>query len=113
MTAPADAGNRTWRTFLQGLGFTILAAVVMVLLPVFTSATGWSSFDLSLIGFSLVQAIGTAVLAWLMRTYVDTRTDALRPRDERGVMSTGVAIGVGVLLGILLYAVILGPLIRG
>lgn len=109
---PADAGNRAWRTFVQGLGFTILAAAVMVLLPVFTNASSWSSFDLGTIAFSLVQAVGTAVLSWLMRQYVDTRTAALRPRNERGLMSTGVAIAVGMLLGILLWVVILGPLVH-
>lgn len=105
----SDAGNRTMRTFLQGLGFTILAAAVMVLLPVFTSATGWSSFDPTLIGFSLVQAVGTAVLAWLMRTVVDTRTSLLRPADERGVLSTGLVFVIGLLLGLILYVVLIGP----
>lgn len=66
-----DAKNRSLRTFLQGLAVAILAAVVMVLLPVFTNAHGWSDFHWSLIGFSLLQTCGMAVFAYLMRTVLD------------------------------------------
>ncbi len=74
MNAPvlaADARNRALRTLLQGLGITVLAAVVMVLLPLFTTASGWSDFHWSVIGFSLFQAGGAAVLSYLMRTVLD------------------------------------------
>lgn len=67
----ADAGNRTLRTFLQGLGFTVLAAVVMVVYPVLSGAHGWGDMHWSLLGFSLVQAAGMAVFAYLMRTVLD------------------------------------------
>lgn len=66
-----DARNRAVRSFLQGLGFAVLTAVVMVLYPVFTSAHGWGDFDWSLLAFSLVQAVGTAVLSYLMRKVLD------------------------------------------
>lgn len=67
----ADAGNRSLRVLLQGVGFAILAAVVMVLYPVLSSAHGWDDLHWSLLGFSLLQAVGTAVLAYFMRTVLD------------------------------------------
>lgn len=66
-----DAKNRTYRTFLQGLGFAVLAAIVMVLLPVFTNAKSWDDFHWKLLAFSLVQVVGTAILAYIMRTVLD------------------------------------------
>jgi ABC-type amino acid transport system permease subunit len=66
-----DASNRALRTFLQGLGFTILAAVVMVLLPAFTNAQGWGDFHWGLLAFAIVQACGTSFLSYLMRTVLD------------------------------------------
>jgi hypothetical protein len=66
-----DARNRAIRTFLQGLGYAVLAAVVMVLLPVFTNAKDWGDFDWSVIGFALVQAVGMAVLSYFMRKVLD------------------------------------------
>ena len=66
-----DASNRALRTFLQGLGYAVLAAVVMVLYPVFTGAHGWGDFNWPLIGFALTQAVGTAVLSYFMRKVLD------------------------------------------
>ena len=67
----SDAANRGLRTFLQGLAFAVLAAVAMVLYPVFTSAHGWGDLHWSLLSFALVQAVGMAVLSYLMRTVLD------------------------------------------
>lgn len=67
----ADATNRSVRTFLQGIGYVVLAAIVMVLFPVFSGAHSWGDFHWSLLGFSLVQAGGTAVLAYIMRVVLD------------------------------------------
>ena len=66
-----DASNRALRTFLQGLGYAVLAAVVMVLYPVVTGAHSWGDFNWPLIGFALTQAVGTAVLSYLMRKVLD------------------------------------------
>jgi ABC-type amino acid transport system permease subunit len=66
-----DARNRSLRTFLQGLGFTVLAAVVMVLYPIVRGAHGWGDLHWSLIGFALLQSAGMAVFAYLMRTVLD------------------------------------------
>ena len=62
----ADARSRAVRTFLQGLAYTVAAAIVMVLLPVITNARGWADLQWEVIGFSLVQAVGMAVMSWLM-----------------------------------------------
>jgi hypothetical protein len=67
----ADAANRSVRVFLQGLGFAVLAAIVMVLYPVFSGAHSWGDLDWSLIGFALIQAAGTSALAYFMRTVLD------------------------------------------
>ena len=66
-----DASNRALRTFLQGLGYAVLAAVVMVLYPVVTGAHSWGDFNWPLIGFALTQAVGTAVLSYFMRKVLD------------------------------------------
>lgn len=102
-----DARNRALRTFLQGIGYAILAAVVMVLLPVFTDAHGWNDFDWSLIGFSLAQAVGTAVLSFFMRKVLDPSSfptplppaDPGEPDDDAaGYGALELIIGVVVLL---------------
>lgn len=67
----ADARNRAVRTLLNGLGFTALTAIVLVIQPVLTDADGWSDFDLGTIGFAAFQAAGMAVLAYLMRSVLD------------------------------------------
>lgn len=66
-----DARNRALRTFLQGLGFDILGAVVLLLLPLFTNADGWGDFDWKLLGFLLVKTIVVTGFSYLMRTVLD------------------------------------------
>lgn len=68
----ADAANRSLRTALQGLAFTVLTAIVLVLVPIFSSADGWDDFDWKLIGFSVVQAVAMAVFAYVMRLKLDS-----------------------------------------
>ena len=63
-----DASNRALRTFLQGLGYAVLAAVVMVLYPVVTGAHGWGDFNWPLIGFALTQAVGALFVRSESRT---------------------------------------------
>lgn len=67
----ADATNRSLRTFLQGLGFAVLTAAVLVLYPVFTDGRSLEDVDWKLLGFSLIQVAGTAVLSYVMRTVLD------------------------------------------
>lgn len=62
-----DARNRAVRTFLQGLGFDVLAALVLLLLPVFSSASGWDDFDWHLLLFLFVKTVVVTALSYLMR----------------------------------------------
>ncbi len=78
----ADARVRGWRTMFQGLAFAALTAVVFVLLPVFSSATSWDDLDWRLIGFALVQAVGTSILSWVQRTYLDGHNDPTPLTDD-------------------------------
>lgn len=90
----ADARNRALRTFLQGLGYAVLAAIVMVLLPVFTDAHGWGDFQWKVLSFALVQAVGMTVLSYVMRKVLDPSgvPTPLPPADpgppEAGVVDT-------------------------
>lgn len=67
----ADARNRAVRTLLNGLGFTVLTAIVLVLMPVFSDAKGWDDIDLGTLGFALFQAVGMAALSYIMRSVLD------------------------------------------
>lgn len=67
----ADARNRATRTFLQGVGFTLAAALVVSLLTAIGSAGSWQEFGGILVGFAFFQSIATAVLSWVMRSYLD------------------------------------------
>lgn len=67
----ADAKNRAWRTLLQGLGFSVAAALVVTLFSAVTTATSWGELGATVIGFSFFQSVAVAGLSWLMRTYID------------------------------------------
>ena len=67
----ADARNRAIRTLLQGLGFSVVAALVVSLLEAVTTATSWVELGATLIGFSFFQSVAVAGLSWVMRTYLD------------------------------------------
>lgn len=66
-----DARNRALRTFLQGLGFTVAAAIVVSLLSAIGTATSWSEFGGVLVGFAFFQSVAVAVLSWIMRAVLD------------------------------------------
>lgn len=67
----ADARNRALRTFLQGLVADVAAAVVLLVLPVFTSAQGWQDLDWRILGFLLAKTVVVTGLSYLMRTVLD------------------------------------------
>lgn len=81
-TRAADARNRAWRTFAQGAAFSVAAAVAVALLAAVTSSQTWTEFGGQLIAFSFFQSIAVAVLSWLMRTWLDSRTDVLAPPED-------------------------------
>ena len=66
-----DARNRALRTFLQGLAFTVAAALVASLLSAVTTAASWGEFGGILVGFAFFQSIAVACLSWLMRAVLD------------------------------------------
>lgn len=66
-----DARNRALRAFLQNIAFDIGAALVLVLLPVFSAANGWGDFEWALLGFTLVKTVVVTALSYLMRTVFD------------------------------------------
>ena len=87
MTTPAlttDARNRALRTFLQGLASDVLAAVILLVLPVFTNAQGWQDVDWKILGFLLAKTVVVTALSYVMRTWLDKRTDALLPPVNPG-----------------------------
>lgn len=95
MTTPlkTDARNRAVRTFLQGFGFTVAAALVVSLLTALGSTASWSEFGGVLVGFAFFQSIAVSVLSWVMRTWLDNSAvptplppaDPGEPDDESGV----------------------------
>lgn len=58
-------------TLTQGLVLTLACALIVGLFGAWTSATSWSALGATLLGWSFVQAIGTAGLTYLMREVVD------------------------------------------
>ena len=66
-----DARNRALRTFLQGLGTDVTAALILLLLPVFTSANGWGDFEWQVLGFLVAKTVAVTALSYVMRQYLD------------------------------------------
>jgi hypothetical protein len=62
----ADAANRAWRTFAQGLLFDVAVAVVAVLVTAFTSIEWTSTYWLALAS-SLGKTILVAVVSYAAR----------------------------------------------
>ncbi|BAK33993.1 hypothetical protein MLP_09790 [Microlunatus phosphovorus NM-1] len=69
MKPRADARNRAIRTFLQGLAFDVLAASILVLLPVIANAKSLADFDWAVLGFLFGKTIAVAVLSYVMRFF--------------------------------------------
>lgn len=67
----ADARNRAFRTFLQGLGVDVAVAVAVVLVTVFSDADGWGDLQWAVIGFSLAKSVVTSVASYVMRAFLD------------------------------------------
>lgn len=66
-----DARNRALRTFVQGLATDVLAAVVLLLLPIVTAAEGWGDFEWNIIGFLLAKTVVVTGLSYVMRQHLD------------------------------------------
>lgn len=66
-----DARNRALRTFLQGLGLDVLAAVSLALFNAWSAADDWGDLDWALIGFMLAKTVTTTAASYIMRRYLD------------------------------------------
>lgn len=66
-----DARNRALRTVVQGLVFTVAAAIVVGVLSAVTTATTWAELGGALVAFSFFQSVAVAGLSWLMRAVFD------------------------------------------
>lgn len=70
LVVPAsDAKNRALRTFLQGLGVDVLAALVLLVFPVVSGASDWSSFDWQILGFLAAKTVAVTILSYVMRYF--------------------------------------------
>jgi hypothetical protein len=67
-----DARNRALRTLLQGLATDVVAALILLLLPVVTAANGWGDFEWRVLGFLVCKTVAVTVLSYVMRQYLDT-----------------------------------------
>lgn len=96
----ADARSRAWRTFLQGVAFSLASALIVTLLTALGTATSWSELGGILVGFAFFQSVATAVLAYVMRTWLDGRVT--EPPNDAGRVSLVVALLVAILVGVVL-----------
>jgi hypothetical protein len=67
----ADGRNRALRTFLVGLATDVLAAVVLLLAPIVSSAQSWGDFQWSVMGFMLAKTAVSTAFSYLLRTVID------------------------------------------
>lgn len=109
MTTPAlaaDARNRALRTFLQGLAADVAAAAVLLVLPVFTNASGWQDIDWKILGFLLAKTVVVTGLSYLMRTVLDrSRFPTPTPPSDRGAVDVGTAVVIALLVVLILVLV--------
>lgn len=66
-----DARNRALRTFLQGLAADLVAALILLLLPIVTAATGWGDFEWQVLGFLVAKTGVVTLFSYVMRTWLD------------------------------------------
>ncbi len=78
-----DAGNRALRTAVQGLAFSVGAALVVALISAVTTASTWGELGGALVAFSFFQSIAVAGLSYLMRAVFDhSRVPTPQPPGE-------------------------------
>lgn len=79
-TVEVDARNRAWRTFVQGLGIDVLAAVVVTLLPMVT-VLEWSLAWWLALGLAVSRSALGALVAYLARKLVTPSVGAATGED--------------------------------
>lgn len=97
----ADAKNRAWRTFLQNAAWDVVAAVVLLLFPLISNATGWQDVDWKVMGFMVAKTALASFLAYCMR-YFKSLNGVAPPPTEAGRIDLQVIFYV---LGIIFFFV--------
>ena len=67
----ADAQNRAWRTFLQGLVIDVGVALAFALTTLFGDASGWGDFQWAVISFGLAKTVVQSAASFVMRRFLD------------------------------------------
>lgn len=70
----ADARDRAWRTFIQGLGIDVTIAVTLVLVVAFKDIEWTPTYWIAL-GSSLGRTILQSAVAYVMRVFVKPRLE--------------------------------------
>lgn len=80
----ADAKNRMLRSVMQGLTIDVVVAVVLAVGSAFATSNGWSDFQWALLSYSVVKSVVQAVVAFVMRRFIDTSKvpTPLPPADD-------------------------------
>lgn len=68
----ADAKDRAWRTFLQGMGIDVAIAVTLVLMLAFTDIK-WTAEYWAALGLSVGRTLLQTCVAYVMRVFVGPR----------------------------------------
>ena len=62
-----DARWRAVRTFVQGLAFDIIAALIVILLPIVSQAQTWDDFDTKALLFLVFKTVVMTVFSYVSR----------------------------------------------
>lgn len=68
----ADAKDRAWRTFLQGMGIDVAIAVTLVLAIAFTDIK-WTAEYWTALGLSVGRTLLQTCVSYVMRVFVKPR----------------------------------------
>lgn len=67
----ADAKNRAWRTFLQGMAIDVAVGIALVLGTTFASADGWGDLEWTILSFSVAKSFVQSATSFVMRRFLD------------------------------------------
>lgn len=67
----ADASNRGWRTFAQGLAIDIAVGVALVLITLVGPWSSWGEVQWAILSFSIFKSVVQAVAAFVIRRFME------------------------------------------
>jgi hypothetical protein len=67
----ADARNRSWRTFLNGITVDVAIALLLVLTQSVGSAQGWDDFEWGVLAFTFAKTAVMTAGSYVLRRYLD------------------------------------------